>query len=106
MITPSIVAHSFRVKDETWYFFANSRLWILILSQIYFCVVMQVELLECNFWHGAELYVWRGFSGRTGLGLEFVKIFRSNFGPAYETFYNIKSNDFFFREVDLLCSPR
>jgi len=45
-------------------------------------------------------------SGRTGLGLEFVKIFRANFGPAYKTFYNIKSNDFFFRDVDLLCSPR
>ena len=56
---------------------------------------MQVELLERNFWHGAELLVWQGFSGRTVLGLEFVKIFRVNFGPAYKTFYNIKSNDFF-----------
>jgi len=40
------VGHSFRVEGETWYFFANSSLYILILSQIYFCVVMQVELLE------------------------------------------------------------
>jgi len=29
-ITPSFVGHSFRVKGETRYFFANSPLWILI----------------------------------------------------------------------------
>ena len=29
-ITPSFVRHSFRVKGETWYFFANSLLCILI----------------------------------------------------------------------------
>jgi len=29
-ITPSFVGHSFRVKGETWYFFASSPLWILI----------------------------------------------------------------------------
>jgi len=29
-ITRSFVGHSFRVKGETWYFFANSRLCILI----------------------------------------------------------------------------
>ena len=42
-ITPSFVGHSFRVKGETWYFFANSPLCILIKSQIYFPVVMQVQ---------------------------------------------------------------
>jgi len=45
-ITPSFVRRSFRVEGETWYFFANSPLCILILSQMYFWVVMQVELLE------------------------------------------------------------
>jgi len=45
-ITPSFAAHSFRGKGETWYFFANSPLGILIQSQIYFCVITQVELLE------------------------------------------------------------
>jgi len=34
---------------------------------------MQAELLEWNFWHGAELYL---------AGLKFVKYF----GPAYKTF--------------------
>jgi len=29
-ITPSFVGHSFRVKGETWHFFANSLLRILI----------------------------------------------------------------------------
>jgi len=29
-ITPSFVAHSFRVKVETWYFFANFPLCVLI----------------------------------------------------------------------------
>jgi len=29
-ITPSFVGHSFRVKGETWYFFANSPLGLLI----------------------------------------------------------------------------
>jgi len=33
---------------------------------------MQVELSKWNFWHGAELYVWPGFSGWAGLGLRFV----------------------------------
>ena len=31
---------------------------------------------------------------RAGLGLKFVKMFRANFGPAYKTVYNIKSNNF------------
>jgi len=48
---------------------------------------MQVELLEWNFWHGAELSLARLFgSGRTGLGLKFVTIFRINFRPAYKAF--------------------
>ena len=34
-------------------------------------------------------------SGRAGLGVKFVKIFRANFEPTYKTFYNIKSNNFF-----------
>jgi len=49
----------------------------------YICVVMQVKLLEWNFWHGAEL-VQSYKSGRVfrvGLRLKFVKIFW-----AYKTF--------------------
>ena len=64
---------------------------------------MQVELLEWNFWHGVELLVRRGFSGRAGLVLKFVKIFRAcikNF------FITLRVTTFFFRDVDLLCSPR
>jgi len=38
---------------------------------------MQVKLLEWNFWHGAQLQVWAGFSGLAGHGLKFVKIFRA-----------------------------
>jgi len=34
-------------------------------------------------------------SGRAGLGVKFVKIFRANFEPTYKNFCNIKSNDFF-----------
>jgi len=45
-ITPSFVGHSFRVKSETWYFSANLPLGRLISSQLYFRVVIQVELLE------------------------------------------------------------
>jgi len=45
-ITSSFVGHPFRVKGETWYFFANSPLCIVIKFQIYFCVVMKIELLE------------------------------------------------------------
>ena len=45
-ITPCFIGHSFRVEGETCYFFANSPLCSLIQSQIYFCVVMQAELLE------------------------------------------------------------
>ena len=52
-----------------------------------------VELLKWNFWHGAELQVWPGFSGRAGLGLKFVKIFQA---CIKKLFYNNKSNDFFF----------
>jgi len=33
-------------------------------------------------------------------------MFQADFGPAYKTFYNIQSNDFFFLNVHLLCSPR
>ena len=49
---------------------------------------MQVELLEWNFWHGAEstVQVRPGFSGRAGRVLKFVKILRANFGSAYKTF--------------------
>ena len=48
---------------------------------------MQVELLEWNFWHGAELSLAGLFgSGRARLGLKFVKIFLVNFRPAYKTF--------------------
>jgi len=35
-ITPIFAAHSFRGKGETWYFFANSPLGILIQSQYIF----------------------------------------------------------------------
>jgi len=43
----------------------------------------------------------RTFRVGPGSGLSFSKYF----GPAYKLFYNIKSNDLFFRDVDL-CSPR
>jgi len=53
-----------------------------------------------------QSYVGLGFLGRTGLELKFVKMCRANFGPAYKIFYSIKSNVFFFRDIDLLCSPQ
>ena len=43
-------------------------------------------------------------SGWAGLGRKFVKIFRVNNGPAYKTFLRV--TNFFFRDIDLLCSPR
>jgi len=33
---------------------------------------MQVELLEWNFWYGAEFWVWPDFWGQPGCGLKFV----------------------------------
>ena len=63
---------------------------------------MQVELLEWNFWHGVELQLWQGFSGRAGLGLKFFKILQAciqNF------FVTLRVTTFFFRSIDLLCSP-
>jgi len=44
----------------------------------------------------------RAFRIGPGSGLSLSKYF----GPAYKKFYNIKSNDFFFREVDFFYSPR
>ena len=49
---------------------------------------MQAELLEQNFWHGAELYVWPGSS------LSLSKYFGLISGLHTQLFYNIKSNDF------------
>jgi len=43
---------------------------------------------------------------RARFGLKFVKIFRDDFEPTYKTFYDIQSNDFFFRSLHLLCLPR
>jgi len=43
---------------------------------------------------------------RAGFELKFVKCFRPILGLHPKLFYNIQSNDFFFREVDLLCSRR
>jgi len=42
-ITSRFVGHSFRVEGETWCFFADSPLCILIESQIHFRVVMHVQ---------------------------------------------------------------
>ena len=61
--TPSFVGHSFRVKDETWYFFANSPLRILISSQIYFRVVMQVQYRT----HRMKLLTWCRVVSQAGL---------------------------------------
>jgi len=49
---------------------------------------------------GRDFRVGPGFEpgsgrARAGFGLKFVKMFRSDFGSAYKTFCNIRSNDFF-----------
>ena len=54
---------------------------------------MQVELLEWNFWHGAELQV--GFAGK-------FRACTQNFLITLRVGLTI----FFFPNVDLLCSPR
>jgi len=51
----------------------------------------------------AEFYVRPDFSGRGGLGLKFVKIFR---GCIQNFFIILRVTTFFFRGLDLLCSPR
>ena len=62
-MTPSFASHFFCVNSgKTWYLFAILPLCILISvqSQLYFWVVMQVELLEWNFWHYFHLLtLWR-----------------------------------------------
>jgi len=49
---------------------------------------------------GGTFRVW------PGSGLSLSKYFEPISGLHTKPFYNIKSNDFFFRDVDLLCSPR
>jgi len=60
---------------------------------------MQAELLEWNFWHGAELSVGAGFSDGVGSrsGLSLSKYFGPISGLHTKLFYNIKGrpNDFF-----------
>ena len=53
------------------------------------------------------LNFWAGYAtSRAGFGLKFVTMFRADVGLAYKTYKNnIQSNDFFFRDVHLLCSP-
>jgi len=48
----------------------------------------------------------RAFRVEAGSGLSLSKYFEPISGLHTKLFYNIKSNDFFFRNVDLLCSPR
>jgi len=58
---------------------------------------MQVELLEWNFDMVQEFRVGPG----SGLSLS------KYFVPAYKTFFvTLRVTTFFFRGVDLLCSPR
>jgi len=45
-------------------------------------------------------------SDRAQARLSLSKYFEPISGLHTKLFYNIKSNDFFFRDVDLLCSPR
>jgi len=61
-----------------------------LISNIFLRSFMQVELLEWNFWYGADLQVGPGFSGRLGL-----KVCQNISGLHTKLFYNIKSNDFF-----------
>jgi len=58
---------------------------------------MQVELLEWNFWHGAEL--------QAGLGPKFVKLFRACIQNFFITL-RVGLTIFSFRDIDLLCLPR
>ena len=56
-----------------------------------------------------KLLTWcRVMSGRAGLGsgVRSSAYFESISGLHTKLFYDIKSNDFFFRDIDLLCSPR
>ena len=89
-ITPNFIGHSFRTEGETCYFFANSPLCTFILSQIYFCVFMQVKHLQWNFCHGAELCLAGPDSG-----LSLSKYFGPTSGLHTKHFYNMKSYDFF-----------
>jgi len=57
-ITPSFVGHSFRVKGETYtvLFRQFTVVHFDLISNIFSCrYASTVELLEWNFWHGAEL---------------------------------------------------
>ena len=74
-----------------------------LISNIYFYIVMQVELLEWNFWHSADYKSGRAFRVGPGSGLGLSKYFV----PAYKTFFiALGVTTFFFRDVDLLCSPQ
>jgi len=56
---------------------------------------LKAQRQAINTYRDAELSVGPGFSGRAGFGPEFVKMFQADFGPAYKSFCNIKSTDFF-----------
>ena len=85
-IAPSFVRHSFRVRGELGTFSPIHLCAFWFKSQIYFCVVMQVELLEWKFWHGAVLEVG------PGSGLSLSKYFGPISGLHKKLFYSIKSN--------------
>jgi len=74
-----------------------------LISNIFLCRYASKSLrMKLLAWCRVTVYVWPGFSGRVGLGLKFVSIF-----PAYlqNFFITLRVTTFFFRDVDLLCSP-
>jgi len=104
-ITPSFVGHSFRVEGETWYFFCQfTVVHFDFISNIFLCRyasrTLRMKLLTwCSVISLAGLFA----SGRAGLGFRFVKIFRAY---TQNFFITLRATTFFFRDVDLLCSPR
>jgi len=69
---------------------------------------MQVELSEFNFWHGAEFKSgWPLRVGSDQAQAWVCQNISSQFQACIENvFITLKSNDFFLRDVDLLCSPQ
>ena len=100
------VGHTFRVVGETWYFFCRfTVVHFDLISNIFLCgYASRPPRMKLLTWCKQSYKSGKAF--RAGLGLKFFKIFRANIRPGYKTFYNIKSNGFFFRDEDLLCSPR
>jgi len=104
-ITPSFVGHSFRIEGETSSFFANSPLCILF-SNIFLCRYASRTLR-------IKLLTWCrviSLAGRFGSGRSRDLILSKYFGLISslhtKPFITLRVTTFFFRDVDLLCSPR